>query len=74
MAKIGLVIFVLFVGIIFGGILQEHVCGINETENLESGKPIIELICKILSIPLELILLIVAITGAVIYYIKIKEK
>ncbi|MBT6690517.1 hypothetical protein HN903_02045 [archaeon] len=73
MTKIGLVIFVLFVGILLGGILQEYVCHINETGELGSGKPMVDLTCKILSIPLELILLIFAISGAIIYYIKTKE-
>lgn len=72
MAKIGLVIFVLFVGILLGGILQEHVCDIAK-QNLGTGKSFMELTCNILSIPLEIILLIIAITGAVIYYIKTKE-
>jgi len=73
MAKIGLVIFTLFVGLLLGGILQQHVCDINQNENLGTGKPMIELTCKILSIPLELILLVIAITGAIVYYIKTKE-
>lgn len=70
MIKIGLVIFVLFIGILFGSILQEQVCGITKTEYLGTGKPIAELTCKILSIPIEIILLIIAIVGSVIYYIK----
>ncbi|MBU2615921.1 MAG: hypothetical protein KKC19_02350 [Nanoarchaeota archaeon] len=74
MAKIGLVIFVLFVGILLGGILQEYVCDINENEELGTGKPMVQLTCNVLSIPLEIILLIVAITGAIIYYIKTKEE
>ena len=73
MAKMGLVIFVLFVGILLGGILQEHVCHINGSEDLGTGKSMIDLTCKVLLIPLEIILLVIAIAGAVVYYIKTKE-
>ena len=74
MAKVVLVIFVLFVGILLGGILQEYVCDINQNEDLGTGKSMISLTCDILSIQLEIILLIVAIIGAVIYYLKTKEE
>lgn len=73
MAKIGLVIFVLFLGILLGGILQEYVCEINQNEDLGTGKPMVESTCKILSNSLEIILLIAAIVGVVIFYIKTKE-
>jgi len=70
MVNWGLIIFALFVGLLLGGILQEYVCDINETEELGTGKPAMDLTCKVLSIPLGIILLIVAIIGAVIYYFK----
>jgi hypothetical protein len=74
MAKIGLVIFCLFVGLLLGNILSQYVCDINKTQELGTGKPIINLTCKILSNPIDFILLIVAIGGAVVYYIKTKEE
>jgi uncharacterized membrane protein YraQ (UPF0718 family) len=74
MAKIGLVVFVLVVGLLIGGILQEHVCDTYKNEELGTGKSFVGLTCSILSIPLDLLLLFVAIIGAIVFYIKTREK
>jgi predicted membrane channel-forming protein YqfA (hemolysin III family) len=72
MAKIGLVIFVLIVGLALGGIIQEATCDAAK-QDLGTGTSIMGATCKILSIPIDLLLFLVGITGAVIYYIKTKE-
>ncbi len=68
MAKIGLIIFILFVGILLGTIAQQEVCKTAE-QDLGTGKPIMKAMCLILSIPTDLVLLLLLLTGIVIYFI-----
>jgi len=68
MAKWFLIIVALIIGIILGSVIEEHVCGVAK-QNLGTATAIVRATCTILSIPTEIIVLIMILLGVIGYFI-----
>ena len=66
MVKWGLIIISIILGIALGAILQEQVCSTAE-QDLGTGTSIIKATCVILSIPTDIILLVILLAGLIGY-------
>jgi len=68
MVKWGMIIFCAIVAIALGGILQAEVCDISQ-QDLGIGAPPMKILCGVLSIPIDWIILILAIIGITTYFL-----
>lgn len=66
MAKWGLIIISIILGITLGAILQEQVCSTAE-KDLGTGTSIMKATCIIMSIPTDIILLVIILAGLIGY-------
>jgi len=66
--KWGLIILSTIIGILLGGILEDNVCEVAK-QDLGSATSLMKVTCAILSIPIDWIILIVAISGLIGYLI-----